>query len=75
MVLPRCSPSLLPFPVVVVLNQAQDFGMEWIRLEQTLCWNSCLGSVVAGIEVVSLLPVAWAAPVEVFLQDLSSTHI
>lgn len=68
MVLPRCSLSLLPFPVVVVLNQAQDFGMECVRLEQTLGWNSCLGSVVAGIEVVSLLPVA---TVEVFFQDLS----
>jgi len=43
MVLPRCSPSLLPFPVVVVLNQAQDFSMEWIRLEQTLCCTHVWG--------------------------------
>ena len=71
MVLPRCSSSLLPFPVVAVLNLAQNFGMEWLRLEQTLGWSSGLGNVVAGIKVVSLLPVAWPIPVEVFFQDLS----
>ena len=55
MVLPRCGPSLLPLSLVVVLDLAQDIGMEWVRLEHTLGWSSCLGSVVSGIDVVSLV--------------------